>query len=196
MPLEVLTRERTNGLAASVTIGGMPAEFLWGIKLTSQDVQPRKAKFELVYECAGSSLIDLRIFKELRALGYELTPTSMTKSIYVAYVANPHSLEEIKSGSIINVFPDRRYILCGSPEFYKNFFNLVNRDRINGVISDEQYAQIYYRFFDRSKEIALELEKRCSDNMIAQILKKHIEDFCKDPVIMPYTEKVRTEIFH
>ena len=193
MPLEVLIGVRKNEVLPTVTIKNKPAEFLWGMKYTretpsSSSQDERKTTYiELVYEGQYPRLIEKIAVKLLATvvglLGYPFEEDPNSKALYLL---SPSSLEQLKPGYSIPGVVDGRWVLFGSKKLYKAFFRVLNEDKINGLITDEDYIQIFNRINARYNKYFCELGNAAGLERKLETLKEFKEVFRNDPLIRPY----------
>ena len=186
--LELLLKGRTD-IPNSITINNRPAEFLWGLKYSIEQAYPESSenmvKFELLYEILPTKLNKLfgAIFKKLNLAVQEdlLSP--------VPYAVSLTSLEDIPKLQKGYIPADYRCALFASKKHYKAFFQALNDDLINGLVSNEDYMRISERVNIRSKKALDESMKPAMFLKKSQTIKEFREVFCNDPLLRPYLDR-------
>ena len=130
---------------------GEPAEFLWGIvyRKITHSADPK----------SGSQLVP----KEHVELLY--------KGAYgEIYLVRPSSKEDIRQIAEITGIRDRRYAIFGSAKLYKAFFEVLNADKIEGKINEDDYM----RMFNTIKEAEAFIFARSRDYFFRKILGRNM----------------------
>lgn len=181
MSLEILTQEKikdlTGGLTSRVMFGSRMADFISGYirNRGEYDQQimlicevPWSASFGMfvrILETIGS-----RFFEELHA--------------GVIYLVQPPSLDSLRENKDFYYDEDRRFILFGSRKLYKAFIHKVDEKRLRGLMSDEEYLEIFHRMNQRSRKLHAESVKvSLFDN---SVLSEYRRVFREDPLVRPY----------
>lgn len=190
----VLTSENIGDLSDKLRVTNMSAKFWFGVhymrSIDNDSGVPSKIPvIELVYEAPKPA--SLRLWEYLMLEKSDLLNDEY-KYRSAHYKATLHSFDELESGiKLYSCDMDERYRIFGSRKLFKAFFDEINKDRLNGVIKDEEYMRLFDEVERRCNKMICELGNARSEDIL-EVIKEFRNVFRSNTLIVPYLARAKS----